>query len=81
MGIFDWLYERKRKKETLEQFEQMEREYDPVRLEEGQITEQGGAICPGCGYEMSLAEYLEQWKPGSVRILTCPRCQKKFKTH
>ena len=81
MGLFDWLFEKKREKEALEQFVQMELEYKSIRLEEGIVTQEGGVVCPGCGYEMSIIEYFEQWQPGAARILICPCCHKKFKSH
>ncbi len=81
MDILDWFHGKKRNKEVLDQFEQMERMYESVKLEEGRTTDKGGVICPHCSYEMSQLEYLEQWQPGAVRIMTCPHCQKEFKTH
>jgi len=65
----------------MRQFEQMGKEYDSLTLEEGRITESGGVICPGCGYELSITEALEQPRISGLHILECPNCHKKFKSH
>jgi len=79
--IDDWLFNRKRKKEIWEEFQQMEEEYASVDLKEGQITGDGGVRCPHCSYALTQIEYLEQFQPGAVRILECPKCHGQFKSH
>lgn len=81
MGILDWFLERRREREALDQFREMEEEYDSVQLPEGQITGEGGVACPHCRRSLSLTEYLGQRSVGAVAVLTCPNCRKEFKCH
>lgn len=81
MGIGDWLFGRKRRKQIPKEFEGMMAEHDSSPLPEGQLTEGGGMKCPHCGNELSMTDCLQRRRPGAVGETECPRCRRQFKSH
>ena len=80
MSIGDWLFARKKRKETLEWWESANREYEAAPLPEGKMAGNGEIICPRCGHRLSLSETLQNRRDGSmINETDCPKCNEPFK--
>jgi|LGOV01.1.fsa_nt_gb transcription initiation factor IIE alpha subunit len=79
MGIFDWLFGKKREKEAMEFFEKQRKLYDSLAMREGKKSASGYPVCPNCSHEFSLVETMEQEQIPGLPVYRCPRCQETFK--
>jgi uncharacterized protein with PIN domain len=84
MGLFDRLFERKRNKDVLEEFQRMQERRDGV-INSGNYSERDGlTVCPHCGYKLSQQDIEENRRrcsglPEGLNpkdFFECPACRR-----
>jgi len=84
MGLLDWLYEKKRRRENLEEFQRLLENRDAV-IKSGDYSERDGLlVCPHCGYRLSQQDIEDNRRTcsglpqgfNSRDFFQCPNCER-----